>query len=341
MSEGKTTPRFVIAGRLTRDYVILPNGRTLEDVPGGNALYAAVGLAIWEPDPSPGILARVGVDYPEEWLEQFSRRGLDVCGVKRLPEALDLRNFYTYIDRNTRVAEDPMGHYARVGLTFPKSLLGYRAPGNRLDSRSQLSALSLRQGDLPEDYLMANAAHLCPLDYLTHTLFPAVMRQAGYTTITLDASAGTMSPTFWDDMPALLTGLTAFLTSERELRALFQGRSTEIWQMMETLGGYGCGFVVVKRGERGQYLYDAEGRARWEISAYPARVIDRSGAGDAFCGGFLAGYRRTYDPLQAVLHGSASASLVVEGSGSFYALDALPGLAQARLEALREAVRKI
>jgi sugar/nucleoside kinase (ribokinase family) len=69
--------------------------------------------------------------------------------------------------------------------------------------------------------------------------------------------------------------------------------------------------------------------------------VDPTGAGDAFCGGFLAGYRRTYDPLEAVLFGNISASLVVEGTGPFYALDALPGLAQARLDALRQSVRKI
>ena len=49
----------------------------------------------------------------------------------------------------------------------------------------------------------------------------------------------------------------------------------------------------------------------------------------------------TYDPLQAVLYGNISASLVVEGSGPVYALDALPGLAEARLEAQRQAVRKL
>jgi sugar/nucleoside kinase (ribokinase family) len=70
-------------------------------------------------------------------------------------------------------------------------------------------------------------------------------------------------------------------------------------------------------------------------------VTDLTGAGDAYCGGFLAGYRQTYDPVQAALFGGISASLVVEGSGPFYALDALPGLAQARLEALRETVHRI
>ncbi len=336
-----STPRFLVAGQLSRDYAILPNGRALVDVPGGNALYATVGLAIWEPDPAPGLVARVGEDYPQEWLEQFSRRGIDTRGVRVLPEAMDLRNFYVYMDRSTRLVEDPVAHFARIGQPFPKALLGFRVPGSRIDSRTQLLPASLRQGDLPDDFLNASAAHLCPLDYLTHTLLPAVMRQAGFTTITLDPSPGTMSATLWDDIPALLTGLTAFLPSEEKMRALFHGRSTDLWQMVEALAAYGCDFVVVKRGERGQYLYDAATRSRWEIAAYPARVVDPTGAGDAFCGGFLAGYRRTYDPLQAILHGNVSASLVVEGSGPFYALDALPGLVQARLEALREAVRKV
>jgi sugar/nucleoside kinase (ribokinase family) len=111
--------------------------------------------------------------------------------------------------------------------------------------------------------------------------------------------------------------------------------------MMEAIASYGVEFVVVKRGERGQWLYDAVSRNRWEVSAYPARVVDLTGAGDAFCGGFLAGYRHAYDPLEAVLHGNISSSLVVEGSGPFYAMEALPNLAQARLFALRDTVRRM
>ena len=55
----------------------------------------------------------------------------------------------------------------------------------------------------------------------------------------------------------------------------------------------------------------------------------------------MIGYRRTYDPIEAVLYGNVSASLVIEGSESYYALEALPGLAQARLDAIRETVRSI
>jgi sugar/nucleoside kinase (ribokinase family) len=233
-----------------------------------------------------------------------------------------------------------VAHFSRLELPFPKSLLGYRSPATSQDSRTRLTPTSLRQGDLPADYQDATAAHLCPLDYLTHSLLPAVFRQAGFTTVTLDPSPGYMNPIFWDDLPALITGLTAFLPSEEEARSLFHGRSSDLRQMAEALSVYGCEFVVIKRGEAGQLVYDASTRTFWEIPAYPARVVDPTGAGDAFCGGFLAGYRRTYDPLQAALHGNISASLAVEGHGPFYALEALPGLAEARLESLREAVRK-
>jgi sugar/nucleoside kinase (ribokinase family) len=338
---GNATPRFIVAGKLTREYLILPSDTPLLDVPGGNGLYAAAGLLVWEPDPPPGLVARVGEDYPQNWLHDFQEHGMDIRGVRILPRAVDVRSFMAYTSLHTRSNEDPVAHFARLELPFPKALLGYRSDSADLDSRTQLQPTSLRQGDFPPDYLDASAAHLCDLDFMTHSLLPAVLRQAEFTTVTLDPSRGYMNPTYWNDVPALITGLTAFLPSEEELRALFQGRSSDLWEMIEALAAYGCEMIVVKRGEGGQILYDAVSKNRWEISAYPSRVVDPTGAGDAFCGGFLAGYRRTYDPLQAVLYGNVSASLVVEGPGPFYALDALPGLAEARLESVRQSIRKV
>jgi sugar/nucleoside kinase (ribokinase family) len=104
---------------------------------------------------------------------------------------------------------------------------------------------------------------------------------------------------------------------------------------------YGCEYVVIKCGARGQLLYDTNSKRRWEIPAYPARLADVTGAGDAFCGGFTAGYCKNYDPLEGVLYGNVSASLKLEGSGAFYLLDVLPGLAEARLNVLRDGVRKV
>jgi sugar/nucleoside kinase (ribokinase family) len=61
---------------------------------------------------------------------------------------------------------------------------------------------------------------------------------------------------------------------------------------------------------------------------------------DAFAGGFLVGYRKTYNPLEGALMGSVAASVVMEGCGAFYALDAMPELVNLRLAALRNMVQE-
>jgi sugar/nucleoside kinase (ribokinase family) len=334
------TPKFIFVGKLQRDYFINADEKPVLDVLGGNLAYAGVGFKLWE-ESIPGLMARVGEDYPNDWLSNLEHRGFDIRGIKIMPEAVDVRNFYVYTDKATRVTGDPVPHFARLGESFPKALLGYRDTSNALDSKTNLLPISLRQGDIPEDYMDATAAHLCPVDFLTHSLLPATFRQAGFTTVTLDPAPGYMNPTFFNDVPAIVTGLTAFMPSEEELRSLFQGRSDDLWEMTEALAVYGCEFIVVKRGERGQLLYDATSKSRWEIPAYPARLVNPTGVGDSFCAGFMASYRKNYDPVEAVLYGNISAAIVTEGYGPFFALDVLPGLPQARLESLRQSVRKL
>lgn len=330
--------RFIIAGKLQRKYSILPQGKCLLDVLGGDLAYAAGGLAIWES--GIGLIGRIGEDYPQEWLEAISQRGIDTRGIHILPEAIDLRHFTAYQDTETAITDNPVAHFARLGMPYPKTLLGYTPPTPQIDSRTRPNLLTIRQNDFPADYLDATAAHICPLDFVSHTLLPSVLRRGHIHTLTLDPGASYMNPIFWDDIPVLLNGLNGFLVNEQKITSLFQGRSTDLWEMAETLAGYGCEMVVIKRGSSGQYLYDSGSRSRWIIPAYPVQVTDPGGAGDAFCGGFLAGYRSTYDPLQAALAGNISAAMVIEGTHPFYGMDALPGLAKARYEALRDMVRK-
>ena len=330
--------RFLVAGKLTRNYTILPSGAVQEDVFGGSAIYGAAGAGIWEK--GIGIVARVSCDYPDPWLSEIDRWQIDRRGVRRLVDGFEQREFNAYPDPETHLTENPVAVYSQLGREFPKSLLGLNRPVPQLDSRSRPGLLTIRQSDLPSDYLDATAAHICPLDFLSHTLFPPTLRQGHIHTITLDPGDGYMDPTFFDDIPVILSGLTAFLCNEAKLSRLFIGRTNDPWEMAEAIGSMGCDLVVVKRAAAGQYLYDRSSKTRWIIPAYPANVRSFSGAGDAFCGGFLAGYRFTYDPLEAALRGNISASFVLEGTDPFYALDCMPGLAKARLDALRDRVRR-
>jgi hypothetical protein len=331
--------RFIVAGRLQRDYILPPAGKPALDNLGGSLIYAASGLRVW--DNGIGLIGRVGEDYPQEWINLLSQRGFDCRGIRVLPEAIDLRYFAAYSDADTCELNNPVVHFSKLGLPFPKALLGYVEKIHQVDSRVQPSLSTIRINDFPQDYLDATAAHIAPMDFLSHTLLPSALRQGHVTTISLDPGWGYMSPIFWEDIPVILRGITVFHCSEQKLRSLFQGRSSDVWEMVEALASFGCELIVIKRGTRGQFVYDHSRKTRWMVPAYPANVVDPNGTGDAFCGGFLAGFRDTYDPLEATLRGNISSSLIIEGSGPFYPLDALPTLADKRLEMLRSMVSKV
>jgi len=336
----QSAPACLLLGRLQRDTLINAQGQALIDQPGGNLLYAAAAYRLW--GDRPGLISRVGSDYPIEWLEILQGQGLDTGGIKRLAEPHDPRRFTAYSDVLSEHRENPIKHFAKISQPLPKSLLGYQAQSLKLDAKRQRSALSLRQEDLPESYRCAQAAHLCPLDYLSHSLMPAALRDAGVQTITLDAGRGYMHPDFWNEVPHLVNGLTVFLATEERLIGLFAGRSDgEIWGMIETLASFNCQAVVIHSVTRGQWLYDAAGGKRYHIPAYPSRLADITNAGSSFCGGFAAGLLRTQDLLRAVLYGNAINSLAMEGSGAFYVADSLPGLAESRLLSLQQAVQSV
>ena len=331
--------RLVCAGQLRRQYLLPPEGRPLLDTPGGNLLYAACGARLWAK--TTALLARVGEDYPHDWLRQFEQKGMDPQGVKILPGAIDLRSFMAYSDPTTFQNTNPVSHFARLGMAFPKGMLGYQPPANNADSHVVSDPKFPKISDIPSDYFLAKAVHLCPLDYLTHAQLAPAFRQGGVAVVTIDPGPGYMNGNFLNEMRSLLQGITAFLPSEDEIRTLFWGRTTDLWEMTEILGSYGVEIVVIKRGGRGQYVYEQASHKKWDVPAYPGRLVDPTGSGDAFCGGFLAGYINSFDPLQAALHGNVSASLSIEGSGAFYALESLPGLTQARLQSLAGIVRMV
>ena len=222
---------------------------------------------------------------------------------------------------------------------MPRALLGY-SPDQGHGSLREVRPTSLRQSDLPESYHQAQAAHLCPMDYVSHSLMPAALRQSGVSIVSLDPGTY-MKKENWDDIKSILLGLTAFTPSERELADLFFARTEDPREMIEEVASWGVTYVVVTRSWKGQLFHDSNTHRTYEIPAYPSRVVDPTGAGNVFAGGFLAGLTKTSDLVEAVLYGTVAASFAVEGSGPFYTKDTLPGLQQARLESIRDSVREI
>jgi sugar/nucleoside kinase (ribokinase family) len=332
-------PTFIIAGRINREYILPPQGQPILDSPGGNLLYAVGGMAVW--DTNAGLLSRVGEDYPRHWLHQLEERGCDVRGIRVQPGSIDLRSFIAYNDSNERSFTSVVSHFARREMTFPKSLLGYQLAGDSTPDPREPDPISPTALDVPKDYRDVRHVHLCPLDFTSQSQLVNLFKGGSNQTVSLDPAANYMNPTFWRDLRVVLQGVTVFQPSEEEIRSLFWGETTDLWEMAREISNYGPQLVIIKRGGHGQVVYDVAANRRYEIPAYPSRMADPTGAGDSFCGGFLAGFKKTNDPLMAALYGSVSASLKIEGSGPFYPTSVLPGLAEARLHSLQQLVRKV
>jgi len=333
------TPILLFAGRLSREYILPMEGAPILDRAGGSPLYAAGAAAIWEKEIA--LLARVGEDYPSQWLLNFAKHGINTKGVQIVPGSLDLRSFRAYSKKRKLSYTNPVGHFAQRGLTFPKALLGYRPPEKREKINTERHPATPLVTEIPPKYLESKAIHIAPLDFKSQGQLLATFRATSVKIITLDPSPQYMNTNRRQDLRLFLDGLTAFMPSEEELRQLFWGETHDLWEMAEELGNFGCQLIIIKRGKEGQLLYDANAKKRWELPAYASRVADPTGAGDAFCGGFLAGFEKSEDPLRAAAHGNVSASLSMEGSGPFYPTEVLPGLAQARLDAMLGMIREI
>lgn len=332
-------PQLLLLGRLQRDTIITADGQVRSNQLGGNLVYAASAARL--AGAASGLVARVGADFPNEWLLELAEKGFDTRGIRRLEEPLDLRRFIAYSDLYTSRRDHPIKHFGKRGLPFPKGLLGYAGDANKPDSKRERTPATLRPEDIPETYQGAKAAHLCPLDYLSHTLMPAALRDAGATQVTLDANRSYMHPAFWDGMPQLINGLTVFHVQDALLRLLFTKRTEDLWTMVETIAAFNCDCVVVRHPARGYWLYERASRLRLHLPPYPARTYDVTDSGSSFCAAFAAELVRTGDMRQALLTGAAVSSLAIEGNGGLYVMDTLPGLAASRAEILVQALKTL
>jgi len=103
----------------------------------------------------------------------------------------------------------------------------------------------------------------------------------------------------------------AFFCNENELRtALRYLKLEKPEQLLEKVE-----LVVSTQGKKGSLLYTREGVVR--VPSVPGcKVVDTTGAGDAFRAGFYAGLYRSRDLVDCATYGSAAASFVIEARGS-------------------------
>ncbi|WBB78464.1 carbohydrate kinase family protein [Micromonospora sp. WMMD882] len=316
---------FVVTGNLTIDDVVTADGAISPSQCGGNGVYAAVGAWIWSD--SVGLVAGAGADYPTGWLDRIAAAGIDTAGVYRLPETHALRSRVFYRadgSRTDRVAEAtlPPEVAALIDLSQDFSAMGSEV------HREAWPRYSPAPPQLPASYRRARGAHLAPGPHANLRALAAQLRAADdQTVLTLDWPWWDETGQEFDD--ELLGLVTAVLPGREELAA---------WPLRgdaaATLAGLvrRCPVVVVKEGADGCSVHTAPAVRR--IGVVPVEPGDPTGAGDAFCGGFLVGLARTGDPVLAAAHGAVSASFVVETFGALSVLEVDRALAEHRLKSL-------
>lgn len=112
------------------------------------------------------------------------------------------------------------------------------------------------------------------------------------------------------------------LPSENELK-LLTGKKYD--EGSKILIKKGVSIVAVKLGERGCYVKD--GKESYLVEPYKVKVVDTTGAGDAFCAGFLYGLSKNKDLYECGRLGNFVASRCIE---KVSAREGLPRLSDLR-----------
>lgn len=109
----------------------------------------------------------------------------------------------------------------------------------------------------------------------------------------------------------ILAQSTYLFPSTSDLEFLYPGK-TEAEAMADLLS-YGAEFVALKRGAEGCVLFDNDGTI--SIPGHSVEEIDPTGAGDCFCGTFLALLAKGHSAESAARYANAAGALAVTVRG--------------------------
>ncbi len=311
-------PTVVVIGCLTIDSVVEANGALIRNACGGNVLYAAAGAHVWEP--RVGMVARAGRGYPAACLESIGAR-VDIAGIRRLEDDHPIRVAFAYRSDGSRSRTVPPEALA----TIPPAIRGDFVDTTRDDER--YLAATPASDDVPAAWLQGAVGFHLPalLESSLRALVAAIRVARPNALITVDAPWFTRRDGTISADLGWLADVDAVLPSEEDLLAYRPG--VPIAEAARDLVLSGARAVAVKVGARGSIVVDARGGVSL-VPAYPADVVDPTGAGDSYCGGFLAGLDETGDLVQSAAYGTVAASFVVEHAA------AIPVLSITRAEAL-------
>ena len=324
---------YLMFGGLSIDWVIAASSEGAPKVCGGNALYAAAAARIWTRDPI-AVVSRMGEDFPRTWIDRFAVAGIDVSQIKLIPGEHGLKAAFLYDGSGHRVTFVPRERFPMLGITSPEAMEDHSTFHPRQARRSELP-FEPEPDDIPAQFGSARGAVVLGMDFSKQAAIVSWLHERNIP-IVLDSNvpAGLPLPASWKQVYGQVDAL---LPSEYEVQSIC-GHSN-IPRALDELLTLGPKIVAIKLGDRGSVVCEVNSRHAWLVPAYRTRALDPTGAGDAYCAGFLIGLIEAGSALEAALRGTVAASFVVEGFTPFQVFDVTRADAEARLERLRPQVR--
>jgi sugar/nucleoside kinase (ribokinase family) len=274
------------AGFFTIDSIILPSRQSPFVVLGGSAAY--VSFASGHLGARVSVISKVGGDFPAAYSWWLRQESVDLVGLVRVENARTTRFELRYsTDLSDRI----------------------------LTLRDKAPPITVE--DLP-DPLKAKVIHIAPVaGEIAYEVVEKLRDRAEVLSLDpqglvrcFDESGNVTVEPLIDKRVLPLVDI--YKSSFKEIEAV-TGQS-ELSAAVKAVHDLGVKIVIVTLGPNGAAV-SVEG-AIHNIPAYkPDKLVDPTGAGDAFIGGFLAEYVRGEDCAWCSCVGSAAASLVVEAIG--------------------------
>ncbi len=285
MTLSPSSPDFVAYSGLIIDDIVLPDGRTFFNTLGGSATHALVGMRVWSE--SLGYFAAVGFDFDPRHQELLEGMGVDLRGLLRRDGSATARAWQLFEPDERRI---------EVFRTDIEDF--YR--------------LEPELNEMPPEYLAARGFHLCHGTLADLTDVVTRLRARNPTARIMWEPTPLQTSGTVEEMRAALAKVDVFSPDRTEATQL-TGRETPE-EAIDTLLDWGARVVALRMGGEGSRVATAEGES-FRIPPVPATVVDTTGAGDAYCGGFLVALADGKNAAEAGARAAVSASFAIEQFG--------------------------
>jgi sugar/nucleoside kinase (ribokinase family) len=273
---------FAAIAGLIIDDIVLPTGETRMGVPGGSGTHSAWGMRIWSE--RVGLLASYGTDCPTDILAAFDQAGIALNRAQANPEPTPrCWQIFEFNQHRTEIFRTSEVDFYRLQPIL---------------------------SDIPAEWQKAAGFHLLH-EAKDMPAFASHLRAGGVGCLLAEPPPTDFTPEKLDEFAAFLPLVDVFSPNWEESAQLLGTDDPEaiVGQFLEM----GVPLVALRMGESGSLI--ATIGERWRIPAVSVSVVDVTGAGNSYCGGFLVGLAQTGDPHRAGLYGAVSASFTIEQFG--------------------------